>query len=62
MIRYESECVSCGLPCLSKACPYYSVPHYYCDECGDETDIYEYDGEQLCISCIEHRLDKVNNN
>ena len=60
MINVENECVSCGFPCLGNSCPYRNVPHYYCDECGDETEIYHYDGEQLCISCIERRLDKVN--
>ena len=59
MVKYENECVDCGLPCIGITCPYRRVPHYYCDECKDETDIYEFDNEELCINCIEKRLDKV---
>ena len=59
MIKLENECVGCGLPCLGDSCPYRNVPHYYCDECGDETDIYEYEDEELCLSCIERRLKRV---
>lgn len=59
MVRYENECVDCGLPCIGSACPYRRVPHYYCDKCKDETDIYEFDGKELCINCIEKKLDKV---
>ena len=62
MIKYEDECVDCksmGLPCYGTACPNRNVPHFYCDECGDEGDIYEFDGEELCIYCIEHRLEPV---
>lgn len=59
MIEYENECVSCGFPCLGTACPYHSVPHYKCDECREETDIYHFDSEELCLSCIANRLVKV---
>ena len=61
MIRYENDCVDCGQPCLGIACPHHKVPHYYCDECGEETDLYYFgfDGEELCLDCIESRLDKV---
>lgn len=57
---YENECVVCDLPCMGDSCPNRHVPHYYCDECGNETDLYEFGGEQLCIRCIKGRLDKVN--
>ncbi len=62
MVRYEDECVGCtsmGLPCLGNSCPNRNVPHFYCDGCGDETTLYEFDGEQLCIDCIRDRLDEV---
>lgn len=62
MVVYENECCDCavpGYPCRGSACPLRHVPHYYCDECGDETELYEYDGEQLCIDCIEKRLEPV---
>lgn len=60
MQRVEDDCVDCGLPCLGDSCPYRNVRHYYCDDCGDETQLYEFDGEELCIDCIEKRLKKVN--
>ena len=59
MIRIENDCVDCGLPCLGDSCPHRNVPHYYCDECKDETDIYEFDEKELCLSCIERKLKKV---
>lgn len=61
MVRYENDCVDCGLPCLGESCPNRNVPHYYCDVCGDETQLYEYEGQQLCIVCIERMLPKVMN-
>lgn len=59
MIRYENECVDCGLPCLGNSCPYRNVPHHYCDKCGFEEDLYYFDDEELCIDCIKDRLEKV---
>lgn len=59
MVIYENDCVDCGLPCLGVACPYRRVAHYYCDECGDETTIYYFDDEELCIGCIEKKLERV---
>lgn len=61
MKRIENHCVSCppGMPCMGNACPNRNVPCFYCDICGEETDIYHFDGEELCIECIKKRLDKV---
>lgn len=63
MVKTESECVGCsnhGLYCLKDSCPNYEVKRYYCDECGDEVeDLYEFEGEELCIYCIEKRLKRV---
>lgn len=62
MIRYEDDCVGCATesyPCLGRSCPNRNVPHYYCDDCGDEVDLYEFDGYQLCINCVEKRLSRV---
>lgn len=56
MTVYEDECCDCGLPCIGDACKYKNVPHLYCDECGDEAALYEFDGRELCIRCIEHML------
>lgn len=59
MIKKENECVDCGLPCLGSSCPNRNVIRIYCDKCGDEGKIYHYDGEHLCIGCIEETLKKV---
>ena len=63
MIRYENQCCDCatpGYPCIGSACPKRNVKIYICDDCGDEVeDLYYYDGEELCIDCIQKRLDKV---
>ena len=59
MIKKENECVDCGLPCLGSSCPNRNVIRIYCDKCGDEGKIYHYDGEHLCIGCIEETLKEV---
>lgn len=62
MKTYENECCGCDVPaypCIGESCPLRKVPRWYCDECGDECQLYEYDGEELCIECIENRLEKV---
>lgn len=59
MIRYENDCVDCGLPCMGNACRLARIPHFYCDRCGEEEQLYEYDGNQLCLCCIEEKLEKV---
>lgn len=60
MIKVESGCVSCGLPCLYEGCPYYKEVHAYCDKCEFEEDLYDFEGEQLCEDCIFERLDTRN--
>ena len=55
----ENECVDCGLPCIYESCKYYAVERFYCDSCTEEEPLYEYDGQELCISCIEKRLKPV---
>ena len=56
MIEFTDECVGCPkeMGCLGNSCPHMSVPHYYCDYCGDELpDGYiEYDGGEYCESCF----------
>ena len=61
MIQYEDECVGCPaeLGCLGDSCKYKNVPHYYCDECGDEGELYYYDNRELCLDCIEKELTPV---
>ena len=52
----EDECVDCGLPCLGSSCKYKNVERFYCDKCGEEDVLYEYDGLELCIECIKGEL------
>ena len=53
-------CVDCGIPCML-FCPLRDDSYIYkCDECGDETQLYEWDGQELCLDCIEKYLEKVN--
>ncbi len=59
MKKTECECVDCGLPCKRQGCPHYEVTRLYCDECDEEKTLYHYDGEELCIDCIEKKLEKV---
>lgn len=59
MKKYENECVDCGLPCMGSACPNRNVLRFYCDECGEEEELYNYDGRELCIECIKKDLEKV---
>lgn len=54
MVRIESDCCDCGLPCLYGACPHYKVVRYICDCCEEEVgDLYYFDGQELCLYCIE---------
>lgn len=62
MKRVENDCVGCtdvGLPCMGSGCPNWQVTHFYCDECGDENNLYHFDGKELCLDCIEKSLEKV---
>ena len=43
MQRVENDCVGCVLPCLGASCPHRESIRYYCDDCGDETQLYEFD-------------------
>ena len=62
MIRIESGCVDCGLPCLHSACQHHQHIVYECDDCGREDKLYWFDGKQLCIECIAEQLEEVNYN
>lgn len=61
MIKYENECVSCGLPCIN-GCRYKRVTHYYCDECDSEVDsidnLYKFAGMQICKECVLGHFEK----
>lgn len=59
MVKMENDCVGCPDYCIGSACKYYyDIPHFYCDECGKETEtLYKYDGDELCEDCILERLE-----
>lgn len=62
MVVIEDECVGCPTEfgCLGSACPNRNVSHHVCDECGyDVETLYKYEGEELCLDCIEGRLEVV---
>lgn len=59
MIKYENDCCNCSTPLYPCDGSHKRVPHFYCDECGQETDIYYFDGDELCIDCVEARLEVV---
>jgi len=57
MVRYEDQCVDCGLPCMGNSCPNKNVPVIYCDECHDEIDeVYDVDDDELCEDCCLKRF------
>lgn len=59
MVKTENECCDCGLPCIYESCPFWAVTRLYCDECEEEAQLYWWDGQQLCLYCIEARLERV---
>ena len=59
LIKIESGCVDCGLPCVYNTCPHYEYVVYECDCCGEESKLYHFDGQELCLGCIEARLEEV---
>jgi hypothetical protein len=60
MKKKVNNCVGCEV-CYDY-CEYRNSDYYefYCDECGDETDLYYFENEELCACCALGRLEKVN--
>lgn len=62
MVRLEDECVGCagvGLNCLGTRCRHRDVPHFFCDDCGDEISsdkLYDVGGNMLCGYCALKRI------
>lgn len=63
MVTTRNECCDCAVPaypCLGNDCPHKNQKVYICDECKEEPyDLYEFDGQELCIDCIKKRLKVV---
>lgn len=59
MIRYENECVGCPQGCTH--CRLERMICYYCDDCGEQaSELFEYDGKELCFICLLDKVPKVN--
>jgi len=62
MVRYENQCVGCPkeLGCTKPNCRYWNVPIWVCDSCGEEdTDLWEYEGKDLCKDCLLEAVPKI---
>lgn len=60
MIKYENDCVDCGLPCRGSSCHYRNVKHLYCDICGEDIEeLFEHEGEQYCYECLMNAVKKI---
>ena len=57
MIKYENDCVGCPTYCIH--CGRKHAPHFYCDECEEEDELYEFEDRQLCADCVLASLSKV---
>lgn len=69
MKRIENDCVGgcgdTGFGCRGSLCPLRSVPHFYCDVCGNEVEQDDfYEGEltesgfkDLCGSCYNELIE-----
>lgn len=61
-IRYEDECCNCAVPGYPCTGEHKHVPHYDCDDCGEEfypSELYHVDGQILCINCLVKQFEKV---
>ena len=60
MIKEQSNCQQCGLPCLKDNCPNYRVKTLICDKCEDEVYVlYAGPHKEVCIECAVGELEKV---
>lgn len=65
MIYYENECCDCATdayPCVGAVCPLRRVKHYACDSCHSDVEygeLFYFNGQELCISCIQELLEQV---
>ena len=60
MRKKVNSCINCEKPCML-FCPLRDESYeYYCDDCGEETKLYEFEDKELCIDCIKTYLDEIN--
>lgn len=66
-VVFEDECCGCATesyPCMGSACKNRNVPHFYCDNCGDECEpeelyVFDADDAWLCKTCVCERFKTV---
>ena len=58
MIKYENQCVECGLPCLQTSCPWTHVEVHYCDECEKNEADYTVGDSEFCAGCLDKIMNK----
>ena len=58
MLKEESGCVDCGLPCRYQACPHYRITYHVCDDCGEPAE-YQLNGGDYCRECVEKHIDEM---
>lgn len=62
MKKIENECCNCATesyPCRGNSCELRHVERFYCGECGDETKLYDFDGQELCEDCILKKFEAI---
>lgn len=63
MLKIENDCCGCNtdrFPCRGNDCPLRHVPHYYCDNCGEEVGtLYHHEEKELCADCVLETLEIV---
>ena len=58
MIKSESDCLNCGLPCKYELCPHYRIKRLYCDKCKDEVDkLYKYGEKEVVRAASQQDFD-----
>ena len=61
-IRYEDDCCNCAVPGYPCTGEHKHVPHYDCDDCGEEfypSELYRYEDKMLCVDCLVRQFEKV---
>lgn len=61
MIKNESFCVDCGLPCIGDLCSNKNSAVCYCDECKTNVGEFRIDEKDLCSSCARSYLQDLFN-
>ena len=53
------NCCDCDKPCML-FCPIRDSSYsWICDDCGEETQLYDFEDKELCIDCVKQYLEKI---